>query len=96
MKNLNDFLYLNKGNRFVVSVYRKMFTPYEMDNKFSDETIYIDNFSARLVDVYELECMRDCLLKFERIFEDLNEECDKVMYEFYRLSEVSLTMIAGK
>lgn len=104
MKNMNDFLYLHKNLEFIVGVYKRVFTPYEVDKKFSDESVFSDSFKAYLVDFYELDKMGDYLLKFKREcagscddYDNLDMcENDTVIYEFYRLSEVSLTIVTDK
>lgn len=93
-KNMSNFLNEHKDYDCLVSIYKKMFTPYEMNKKFSDESVYMDSFKAKLIDFYELPLVGDYLLKFKRFEESFDDEDGgMIMYDFYRLSEINLSII---
>lgn len=81
----------NSGNTFFVLVYKRMFTPYENEKKFMDESIYEESFNAKLVESVSLG-NGDYLLGFRRIFDF---DCDAEVADFidyYKLSEIRLTL----
>lgn len=85
---------------FTVLVYKRMFTPYEMDKKFQDETIYEDSFDGKIELCVDLG-NGDFLLGFRRVFESerVGEDntvsvdiCNSDFVEFYKLSQINLIL----
>lgn len=72
-------------------VYRRMFTPYEKEQKFSDESQYEDN-SCKLGYIRELINLEngDYLIGFELVVNEYGEVEDATSLEYYKLSEIRL------
>lgn len=70
------------------------YTPYEMDKKFEDESLYIDDHYRfiQIKNAIELPD-KDILLEFREICDekDLDESWDKSILYYKRLSEIELT-----
>lgn len=94
MANIKDFVEEHKGKIFRYWVYKKFFTPYETDKKFSDESCfecddaeyaYIENAyeipGDILLELRDAEWQIECEIKGQK---ENNHTC------YYRLSEVSL------
>ena len=80
-----DYIY-----RFLV--YKKVWTPYELDKKFSDESEYEEsgyyNF-AKIVNIIEIP--NDILIEFEIFYpndEEIYESSGR--HEFHKLSDIKL------
>lgn len=96
--DLDTWLHDFGNNVFRILVYRKLgqYTPYEMKNKFSDESLYISNDYKQVLieEVIELP-NKDLLIGFREIL-DLNKYDDESEYEladsieYYKLSEIKL------
>ena len=74
---------------FQMLVFKKMFTPYEQDKKFKDETVYTDRMQdIKIREVIQLE--NDIMLGVQIIcdIDDLDEENRRL--EYYLLSEIRL------
>jgi hypothetical protein len=87
---METWLHDNSGQVFIYWVYRKMFTPYEQAQQFSDETPFEDTTgtSAFLESAIDLG-NGDWLLGFREIFDDEVSNC----ISYHRLSDISLTMV---
>ena len=70
---------------FRMWVFKKMFTPYEQDEKFSDESVYVDD-TCNLVMIKELIELPDgdLLIGFQ------DTDSDNLYLEYYKLSEIRL------
>ena len=70
-------------------VYKRMFTPYEMDQKFSDESVYEDVTCSfgRIKEVVELPD-GDIMLGFED--PEIPEDAECYNLKYHKLSEISL------
>ena len=73
---------------FRMWVFKKMFTPYEQDEKFSDESVYVDD-TCKFVMIKELIELPDgdLLIGFQ---EADDADSDNLYLEYYKLSEISL------
>ena len=70
---------------FRMWVFKKMFTPYEQDEKFSDESVYEDDV-CKYVMIKELIELPDGDLLIG--FQDADR--DNLYLEYYKLSEIRL------
>ena len=70
---------------FRMWVFKKMFTPYEQDEKFSDESVYVDDV-CKYVMIKELIELPDGDLLIG--FQDTDD--DNLYLEYYKLSEIRL------
>ena len=70
---------------FRMWVFKKMFTPYEQDEKFSDESVYVDD-TCKFVMIKELIELPDgdLLIGFQ------DADSDNLYLEYYKLSEIRL------
>ena len=73
---------------FRMWVFKKMFTPYEQDEKFSDESVYVDD-TCKFVMIKELIELPDGDLLIG--FQDADDaDSDNLYLEYYKLSEIRL------
>ena len=70
---------------FRMWVFKKMFTPYEQDEKFSDESVYVDDICKYVMikEIIELPD-GDLLIGFQ------DTDNDNLYLEYYKLSEIRL------
>lgn len=70
---------------FRMWIFKRMFTPYEQDEKFSDESIYEDD-TCKFVMIKELIELADgdYLIGFQDV------DRDDLYIEYYKLSEIRL------
>lgn len=69
MNNFTDFLEDYKNKVFYYAKYKKVYTPYEQEKKYSDESIYEDCFiSVRLSNAWLIN--DDILLELEEMNDD--------------------------
>lgn len=97
--DLETWLHDFEDDIFRILVYRKpgQYTPYEMENKFSDESLYVSNEYKKVFieDVIELPD-KDVLIGFREVLdvnqnEDGEYECELAdSIEYYKLSEIKL------
>ena len=89
--DIKEFFKAHYGHIFRFWVYKKMFTPYEQDKKFSDETIYENEHCCygRIIEVSPLPD-GDILLAFQvdDNYENGINDIDYVTY--HKLSEIQL------
>lgn len=89
--DIKEFFHAHDGHIFRFWVYKKMFTPYEQDKKFSDETIYENEHCSygRIIEVSPLPD-GDVLLAFQvdGNYDEGIKDIDYVTY--YKLSEIQL------
>ena len=94
-KDFEKFFKKNKDLIFRYNAYRKVWTPYELEKKFSDESIYEDGgyYSYGKINNYYILPNKDILLEFECYIEGDDgftfESLDH--FEYRRLSEIHLT-----
>ena len=73
---------------FRMWLFKKMFTPYEQDEKFSDESVYVDDI-CKYVMIKELIELPDGDLLIG--FQDADDaDSDNLYLEYYKLSEIRL------
>ena len=70
---------------FRMWIFKKMFTPYEQDEKFLDESVYVDD-TCKFVMIKELIELPDGDLLIG--FQDTDN--DNLYLEYYKLSEIRL------
>ena len=77
----------NHDKVYRIAEYKKMFTPYEVENKFMDEDVYEDTYSdVFIVDAYEIP--NDVLLKLLIIKDNGDDFGDVYLYK--RLSDIRI------
>ena len=91
---------LDYGDRiYRILEYRKpgQYTPYEVENKFRDESLYKDNYYKHVTieEVIELPD-KDLLIGFKEVYQDEDTgEYDSVgIIEYLKLSEIKLECFA--
>ena len=73
---------------FRMWVFKRMFTPYEQEEKFSDESVYVDD-TCKFVIIKELIELPDGDLLIG--FQDADDaDSDNLYLEYYKLSEIRL------
>ena len=86
--NFLDFMHDNKNTVFRYWIYRRQYTPYEQDQKFTDESVFEDIFCKQ---AYIRQCIflpdGDILIGF--VDADINSYDDKTM-QYCKLSEIRL------
>lgn len=87
--NIGTFIIDNEDTIFTINVYKRMFTPYEEDKKFSDESIFQDSFDCKIVSA--IDTGGDILLKVRRCWEEDNEIVYSSCYEYYSLMDIRLS-----
>lgn len=94
--NIGTFIQDNQGEIFSICRYKKVYTPYEIENKFIDESIYEETYTGIIRKAIEIP--NDVLLEIEQVFENLcniedsdEEDTTIVMYE--HLSNIVLFKI---
>lgn len=95
---MSEFLQSHREDMFMFWVYRRMFTPYEQQQAFSDESIYEDSI-AQIGFIKECVPMGngDFLIGIQCALTDTTD-CDESVelsdkIEYYRLSEIRLNLI---
>ena len=86
---------VGKERIFRMWVYKKMFTPYEQEEKFTDESVYEDITSTpvRIKEVVELPDKR-IMIGVNTFIEDTDNENEYITY--YTLDEIRLTYCADE
>ena len=87
--SFQDFVNKNKDIVFRYWVYKRIFTPYEQDKRFEDESI----FESQMCEMaYIRECIPlpngDFLLGFES--EEMAHKEGHHMFDYYKLSNICL------
>lgn len=78
------------GNRiFRFLVYKKLFTPYEQEHKFMDESQFEDTHYSFGYIEEAIDLGGDWLLGFRRVFEGDSEPSE--LTEYYKLSDIQLS-----
>lgn len=96
-----EFASAHEGDVFRFLVYRRMFTPYEQDEKFADESEFTDVHYTlgRIVDVIEFKDTGDCMVGFKLCgFGDTNEDDEwddeDTIVEYHNLNDIKLSLFA--
>lgn len=93
--SLPDFFDAHQGDIFMYWVYRKIYTPYEQKNAFSDESMFED---MRAHFGFVIECISvgggDFLLGFKTVADPAEEDVQlyNTPIEYYRLSEIRISL----
>ena len=97
MTDFETFVHDNSDTIFRYFKYKKVWTPYELDKKYSDESMYENGGYAELAYIRQAIELPDgdVLLKMEHTYEpdDMYDEPDEdhnTIYEYVKLSEISL------
>lgn len=95
--DIQTYVRNNQDTIYRLWKYKKMFTPYEINGRFEDESVYEEDVCT-FVKIQEVICLpNDILIKFRVMFE--NFVCDDVeknfidsgLYIFERLSDIKLS-----
>lgn len=78
----------NQEKIFRVLIYKKVFTPLELDEKYIDQGEYTSNTYLFVKIIEGIEIPNDVLLKMELVNKDSNE--DSGHYIFKKLSDISI------
>ena len=96
-EDFKSFIEKHSDCIFRMWVYKKMFTPYEQDKKYIDETCYED-VNSRYVCIREYIPLPDgdILLGVQEILDksDIYTKQSKWFIEYYKLSEIRLHFCA--
>ena len=90
-RNMETFLSDNEERLFRVWVYRRIYTPYEQEKKFIDESEF-DQETAHLGFIRESIALPDgdYLLGFEEVYEAPVADEEVHILDYYKLSEIRL------
>lgn len=87
VNNFEEFIRLNHNEIFRIAIYKRIFTPYEIENKFVDESIYEEYKCVKIQQLFKLD--NDYLLGCQEVDISMGEVFDTI--EFYKLSEIRLS-----
>lgn len=87
VNNFEEFIHLNQNEIFRIAIYKRIFTPYEIENKFVDESIYEEYKCVKIQQLFKLD--NDYLLGCQEVDISMGEVFDTI--EFYKLSEIRLS-----
>ena len=94
--SFSSFAVKHQNNIFRYWIYRKVYTPYEIENKYTDESMYEDCFCKL---AYIRECIDlpngDILIGFLAADGDGKEEIGRRNIQYCRLSEIRLELYEG-
>lgn len=93
MKSLEEWLDDNKNTIFRFLVYKKVFTPYEQDKKFSDESMYEDGGFYKFGQITDIiKIPNDILLEMKILidYDEFGPFTDINQTQYYKLSEIRL------
>lgn len=93
--SFESFIKAHKDNVFRIWKYKRMFTPYEIDNKFVDESLFEDDYCSYIVIKQVINLGNDYLIGYAEIFgEETEEEIERHLsgsqIEYVKLSEIQL------
>lgn len=90
--NMRDWVQANEDRVFRYVVYKRIWTPYEMDQKFEDESEFADSqyCFGKIKEVVKLGD-GEWLLGFSGVDPETKEEFSPMMVEYFRLSEIRLS-----
>ena len=87
--DLKTFLLDNSERIYRFYVYKKAFTPYEVENKFTDESRFEDSHYTYGMIRESVELPDgDVLLGIQELYDELPDEIENIGY--YKLSEIRL------
>ena len=92
--NFKEFLTMDKTKIWRMWVYRRMFTPYEWNGKFTDETIYENDGQSIFVCIESVHDLpdKDLVLGIRVIYDRVTFEkpVSDADIEYYKFSEIRL------
>ncbi len=92
----DTFLRETSGRIFRMWVFKRMFTPFEREKKYMDESIYEDNTCTHVIIRESIVLPNgDILLGLQSIFDEDEIETSNYDLSYYKLSEVRLSFIEG-
>ena len=92
-ENIKDWRERISDKPALIWVYRRIFTPYEQENKFSDESVYEDyHATVGFIKGAVILPDGDVLLEVVPIDEDTNEPDETLAHQYYKLSEIRLAV----
>lgn len=90
-EDIKTFFKSIENRPIIYWVYKKMFTPYELDKKFMDESIYEDCHGTEgYIKEVILLPDNDILLGIARVFEDSEDNEYNYFVDYYKLSEIRM------
>lgn len=94
-ESFSDFIHANQGKAFRYWIYRKMYTPREVDGKYKDESFYEDPYCKI---AYITECVNlpdgDILIGF--LDAEMAGDCKCFNnIQYCKLSEIRMEMYEG-
>lgn len=87
VNNFEEFIRLKQNEIFRITIYKRIFTPYKIENKFVDENIYEECKYVKIQQLFKLD--NDYLLGCCEVDISMGEVFDTI--EFYKLSEIRLS-----
>lgn len=91
MTDMETFILDTKGTIFTIYKYKKVYTPYEQDKKYSDESIYEDPYGIKVHLLNAIEVYGDTLLEVDLLQENTEGMYERVgVIEYCLLSEITL------
>ena len=93
--DFRNYLLQDKTKVWRLNIYRRMFTPYEQEKKFSDESYFEYGDECSFVCITDAFTLPDgdLMLAVRNVYdsESLNESEEKWQLEYYKLSEIRLS-----
>ena len=90
--DFETFMHDVGGDRiFQMLIYKKIYTPYEQEQKFRDESIYTDDSyqDIKIKEVIPIE--GDILLGVHCLYDYDDFDCDKPRIEYHKMSDIELS-----
>lgn len=88
--DLETFLHDTDGRIFKYWVYKKVYTPYEQDAKFFDESIYESNECTYGIIREVIPIGDDLLVGFNNIYDEQSADDLTPTVNYYKLSDICL------
>ena len=90
--SFNAFVEAHKNDVFRLWKYKKMFTPYEMENKFIDESIYEDTTCSFVIFREVIDLGNDILIGYTEVFGEEDEfDFKTASISYAKLSEILIS-----
>ena len=83
MTDLETWVHDNTDTFYRISRYKRLYTPYEQEKKYSDEDIYEETYQGKITGV--IDTGNDKLLEIEEWYEDYTGEEKKMGTTHYEL-----------
>lgn len=88
-ESLNELVEANKNRLFIAFPYKRLFTPYEQNEKFMDESEFNGGCKGRIVSLLSLPD-GDILIGIQG--KEEWDDYNSCLVEFFKLSEIRLNM----